>query len=491
MLLRLFFIILFVSSQALGTVYPTREGNIDVLTTDDALVDLMVKVSVIDSATTSVDVSGFVFGYDELGLTIVAALRRALVRGVRVRVVYESYVSRLIGDDPFLYISHLLADPSLPRQAELINMSIVEKMKTRLAINDHIHEKLVIVDAGLPTEVVYFGGRDLFKFSLTTVDSGFFIRPLDPNRTYLGQDIIKNYNAVWSKLSNWFGLKVFHKPPSSKVLKKLNENVSPVQRISENSRYVANNMIATLSKAPTQELMSFQFRPRKSTLIANDFIDNSLGGQVKGRLLGINKHLTDTDHVIGFINDEIRDSKSVQITSYAGHLVPSLLNTIRSIGSRAEVDLLTNGREAMGRIDNIGLGAVSYDLSEKLLFELSKELPEGNKVNFYGADLSSMRDILGQHITYVHRKEVLYQRADGTKVMMTGSHNLTGSSSTKNDEIMVAFEDQDLFDYASRRNKREMSTIYNLIQKSKSSLLVKCAKVIRHKLLDPVVHSQF
>jgi phosphatidylserine/phosphatidylglycerophosphate/cardiolipin synthase-like enzyme len=491
MLIKVLLTTVLVLSQCLASVYPAREGNLDVLTTDDALVDLMVKVAMIDNATTSVDISGFIFGYDNLGLTVAAALRRALERGVRVRVVYESYVSRMIGDDPFLHILHLLADPTLPRQAELINMRVSEKIKTRLAVNDHVHEKLVIVDAGLSSEVIYFGGRDLSKFSLTTVDSGFFVRPLDFNRSHLGQDIVRNYNLVWSQLRNWFGLKAYQKPPSAKVIEKMKITVAPYANMSEESNRVATDMIRTLRTAPTQSLLPNQFRPKKATLIANDFLFNSLQGQQKGKMLGPNDHLIEQDDVIRFVNSELKNSKNAQITSYAGHLVPSLMNTIRDIGATTRVDLFTNGRHAMARIDNIGLGAVSYDLTEIGLNEVRESLPLGHKVNFYGADVSGMQGLLGDQITYVHRKEVLYQRLDGTKVMMTGSHNFTPSSSTKNSEIMVAFEDAALFDYAATRNGVERSSFYTPIHKTKSSFLVRCVKAVRHKLLNPVVHSQF
>lgn len=413
-------------------------GNLDVVYTDNAKVDLQLKIWMIENAKHSIDISSFMFGKDEYGISIVRALRNAANRGVQIRVMYESSTSRTLGDDLFLAVTDLLTDPQLKKVPQVINLGLYEKTKSKIAINDYLHEKLFIIDAGHESEVIYFGGRDLTNFTFLTVDSGYFLRPLFYNYRYAGSDIKQYYNNIWSELKKYFSLQTGSLQKTHSALKKI-ADIKPVSLNSiEKAEYDLKSKILSEKPKPTDNLYDFQFRPSYTQFASNDVLLRLLNGHYE-KTLGTREDLLSSDELLQYITSLVKDAKAISITSYSSDFAPPLSVALAYfIKNEGSLSVLTNARNTMKFMDKVGISEVSYSFSIETLKFIKDLFGRPNKLTAYGLDRDLSLKITKGVQSYLHRKQMLI---DDTNVI-TGSYNFTNSSSTKNNEFVLNFYDK-------------------------------------------------
>lgn len=139
------------TARALGQPGPSAYAGLHVHADGRAALDALWQV--IDGAQTSLDVCTYILGHDALGDAVVERLAAQARSGVRVRVLLDG-LGRLIGGRPKL----------APLRAAGVALTLFvpplhSPLKGRTNLRNH--RKLVIADAGQPTERVWSGGRNL------------------------------------------------------------------------------------------------------------------------------------------------------------------------------------------------------------------------------------------------------------------------------------------------------------------------------------------
>ena len=253
-------------------LYPLREGNLDVITVSDHEVDFALKQNLINNAKKTIEISSFFVGPDRYGVNILKALRSALARGVKVRVMYEGNNLRLGGDKNFtMNLQSLITDPSMSNQAKVIALGALEKMKYDLELDDCIHQKLLIVDANTATEKIYFGGRDLAENFASMIDSGFLLRPIDWTKPYIGTDIKDNFEITWKVLEAKFSKETASQIVVNYTLREVADKY-PNHQIPPGFVETYNRIAEAIKKAPSFQVLPEQSQPKSAQLGTNEFI---------------------------------------------------------------------------------------------------------------------------------------------------------------------------------------------------------------------------
>jgi hypothetical protein len=441
-------------------VFPQRPGNADVIYTDNAFVDLYAKLWMINSAKRTIDISAFMFGKDHVGLTIVRALREALNRGVDVRVMYEGTVGRTLGQDLLLRVTDLLTDPSLRKQAQVINLGLFERLKSSYALNDSLHEKLFIVDKNTDNEIIYFGGRDLSDFSRITIDSGYFVRPIDPEAAYFGSDLKAYYESLWNLLVKNFTIENTTSIGSAEAALKSLSVIKPVNIKSENRAELQKILAIFQSKPIKGEVLApFQFRPESAQVVTNSLLKN-LFEERFADAPSLKESLMANDDILITLRQMIIRSQKVRVSSYSSDFAAPLLSTLRNFVQTPgkELTVYTNGFDAMSSMDPIGISEIAFDYSLVAMMDLERHKNGNEKgVSTYFLDRIKSSIVTHEQKTYLHRKLVLFD----DKYVATGSYNFTESSSTKNDEFIVVFNDPRMNAHHQSLNMVEQASMYN------------------------------
>ena len=472
---------------AFAKQFPERSANLDVIVVEDTFVDLSMKESLIDHAKKTIDISAFILGKDAYGVTIVKALRRALERGVAVRMMYEGTVSQTAGKDLFLDAAKILIDERLHNRAQILSMGFNEKIKSPLAINDYVHEKFLIVDAGTPNEIIYTGGRDLSDFSRKTVDAGFILRPLNYQQPSITSDIIQYYNSVWNLLSLHFSLDI----ADSESVDKISDEIEMIQKDkipTVDQRFLLYQITKILSTLPKHDdvLFPFQFRPETAKIVTNDLLETVIKNMMPS-VKTIRSNLLYKDDIAFFIRELLARSSDVQLTSYTSDFTPVILGDLYQFMNHGHLHILTNGWDAMNELDPVGVSELSYEYSLRANRKfLSHPLAESNlkiSVLDYNKSMKVSKDLLA----YVHRKLALFD----DQLVLTGSYNFTASSGTKNDEFVVLFKDSKMNSYLRELSSVEEKTLYKPHRSNPYEELYLIKNTLKRGLLKDFVKSQY
>lgn len=481
------------STSVFAEIFPTRSGNVDIIYTDDTYVDLATKVWMIDNAKKSIDVSAFIFFADQFGLTFISALRRALDRGVEVRVMFESTLSRTLGKDYLLRTTDLLVDPTLKKQAKILQMGGWEKGKSPVALNDYLHEKFVLVDVMTEDEIIYFGGRDPADFARATVDSGYFIRPIDRRKVYVGDDIRMYYNSLWVLLSQHFTQPTTSASSAEKARELLKKLVPIEKSYTDATRAQLKSVLDILSKKPgdDSELAEFQFRPQRAQVVTNEVIRKLTVG-LKGKTFNVRPEMYKEDDIIKSIRHMVSKSNSVDVVSYSSHFVAPLHEAFQELISRGgKLTVYTNGAEAMSAIDSLGISEVSYDYTVRALRsmkeEAQKRLQKAPGLQIKGLDRVQSLNATNGLRGYLHRKLMLFN----DQYLMTGSYNFTESSSSKNDEFLITFDDKRMNAHHRKLLNIENKTFYKPLNLKEGGILSETKKSIKRLFMGNIVKSQY
>lgn len=441
-------------------LYPLREGNLDVITVNDHEIDFALKQNLINNAKKTIEISSFFVGPDKYGVNILKALRNALSRGVKVRVMYEGNNLRLGGDKNFtMNLQSLITDPSMSNQAQVIALGVLEKMKFKLELDDCIHQKLLIVDGNTADEKIYFGGRDLAENFASMIDTGFLLRPIDWTKPYLGTDIKDNFELTWKVLDANFSKETASKFAVNYTLREVADkypsHALPKQYVETYSR-----IAEAIKKTPSFQVIQEQSQPRSAQLATNEFIIKRMKKEFPK---------VEDDDGVKLMVEKISAGSFFQSSSYSAAFSLPIKKAMLGILQRGgKANVYTNGPEAMAWLDSVttgefaGMGLISFTHTIKSLQDVEKYAGTSGILNVFAIDREKTKAATAKRLKFLHRKLIMVDN----NWVMTGSHNFTVSSSTKNDELVVVFDDERMNTMLTQQNVREEAIYYNRLNLS-------------------------
>jgi cardiolipin synthase len=147
------------NSNGVGSIFPKRSGNeISLLATGEKACATLIDL--IDRAQYSIDITTFIFGHDETGATVLAALTRRAGEGVRVRLMMDALGS--------FRVSKKMLAPLLANGGHYAFFMPMLHLPIRGRANLRNHRKIIIVD----NATAILGGMNIAReYMGTTADT--------------------------------------------------------------------------------------------------------------------------------------------------------------------------------------------------------------------------------------------------------------------------------------------------------------------------------
>ena len=448
--------------QAFARLFSLRDQpNMDVVYLEDPVVDLAVRTKLFSEARYSIDLVSFSKATDEAGAQIIQALRGAQNREVKVRSIFDQTGTEVEGDKTS-DTRRLLADSKLACPGNVICASPWDKLRNGLSVDDFVHEKIVIIDAGTPYEKIIVGGRNYGKFTTDFGDAAFVLRPIDPSKPWAGSDVSAFYEHLWESLSSLFK-KTPKLPAPTKALARLNSHGEMALRTAY-QRKLFSEISELLDKPPQagDELKPYQFRPSTFQMASNDLLVNA--SQAKSRFIMSGRAHLQND-TLDLLHTLIPGKKDITYSGYIFGLPdPIKGDFVNHVEQNGTLEVYTNGRGAFHQITPARsvsrmMGNAATDFTSRNLLPVleSGDQHQGSVKAFMlnpdpSADTS---DHLPSPYKYLHRKLLIM---DDT--VATGSDNLTESSAMKNDEVTFVMQDSRMADYLRGQLHREAQAFY-------------------------------
>lgn len=456
-------IILFCGSSAFATFYPARlDSNTDILVVPDAEDDLYLKHHILDSAKQSIEMISHVQTMGPVGGLVVDDLRKAMARGVKVKYLFEAIATMTGGGEIGLDSIPFLTEDQLYRttQSELIVNRITQRLNSPFAINDLVHKKILIVDRGTPNEIIMITGRNNHEVNFKWSDLTFIIRRVNSNQSYLGDDIINDFDKTWATSRKYF------KVEEPTILSgKDKERYAKIGFQSLRPTPIGREIYGLLKMEPKlgETLASYQFRPENVRVITTDTLDQIVKMNLK-KTLGLRSEIV--DDVNDFLAELIVRASKVEANIYAILIPPKIRKALVSLAERnGEITILTNSSESLGsalpiKIVTDALASYGPELLEELSVKSGVRAAE--KIKMFAMTPSADSSIKNG-LTATHRKMWVLEFPNGRKLSFFGSHNITTASSSKSDEIMIAAIDNRMADYFTALNRRDIMTQYKQV----------------------------
>jgi putative cardiolipin synthase len=426
-------LVLLACSPASAVEYPWLEpANTQVILVKDAPVDVRLRLSAIDHAQHSIDCVVYSQGADPaVGLPVLRAFRRAQERGVRGRYLFSQVASLVT--DPSGVARLMLADANLKRPGEVIWFGGLTNWLKGLRITDMIHEKILIIDAGTPDEIIWIGGRNHDHFAEHDLDLGIILRRVDPTKPYLGDQLRDAFESVWT-VAGKITPALKPKKYGAKAHAIANGTESAAGAIdvkTDAQRLELARLRALLAKPPQLEPSDAgDKRPRRMRVVTNDLLQYVLTG-IFGRSMKARERMP--SDIVDAASPVIAGAKQIYISAMSIYLPDKLKQAIKeALAAGAEVHLITNSREShRTRM----VGGVAYDLSLRDIVEL---MGVNGNLSVYVLDdkLIEQHPEMHRIVNYLHRKVVV---ADDH--VFTGSDNYNRLSQLINSEMIVHVQD--------------------------------------------------
>ncbi|MBC7386049.1 MAG: phosphatidylserine/phosphatidylglycerophosphate/cardiolipin synthase family protein [Cryobacterium sp.] len=429
------FFMLVASSQA--EIYPSR-GNTEVIYLGDMNVDFEVRMMLFRQARKSIDILSMSQTADEIGLPILKSIRSAQINhGVKVRIAYDQMISMMEGDLTNTS-ARIISDPSLPCPGEVICTGTIEKWLSGLDYNDLQHQKVTVIDAGTPSEVIIVGGRGYTDFNKDAADSALLIRRIKPGIPYIGDDIIDNLERTWDFLNSISKPMHFEKPykDNSRVLKTRGKRLAEKSKDRVDVLEIMSVLRRPAAEMAGKSLKGFQFHPEESQFLTNNLLEN-LNQSKKDHSFKNRAELPNDNHS-RIISDIEQFNGKVELSAYALGMTEDLRTALVNFVNRGNtLEFYTNGQESHKLLMMNGL-PVFYTVEElKKIYDLTRG--GRGKVITYLLDAGKAKK-LGEN-PFLHRKQVLLKN-QSTHIAYTGSDNFTWSAAKKNDESLARFDDR-------------------------------------------------
>ncbi len=443
-----------VTNVAQARAYPER-GNTEFHFLPDFPIDQDVKISRINAAKFSIDFVTFSQTNDEMGRQFLKAIREAQKRGVKVRMLYDRLFSLMEGDWSN-EVRTIVTDPSLGCPGEVTCPHPTMKSNRGISVNDYIHEKILLIDAGTENEIAFIGGRGFTQLHSNFLDSAYAIRPMDYRLPYLGDDIQDVFNRLW-KVSQ----EVSVKGPPSMVLYGTDDasaiddlKSEPFAQTPAHVKTV-QALVASLEKPANRPLDPKEPANGYRSLIQSvRMLSNSLFEQLMNAPKGTRPEVVKNDIQTSLIKDLDRATGTFEITSYSFGPTRDVLSAMARFVNRGNtIKIYSNSGANFEKYSPVPAQTPIYYSYERMvaLFNLTKN--SKGKIEIYLHDLPKAERAKSK--TYIHRKLALLT-GPNVHITYVGSDNMTWSAANKNDEIMARVNDKRFAEFHRQRNMSEL-----------------------------------
>ncbi len=438
--------IAFVVALASGTVRAADYGvvgNTELFLLKDFRVDFEIRIALILQARHSIDFVTYSQNTDPINMEFLRAIRKVQTdRNVAVRGIYDAMVSQ--GDkEKNKAVMNVLTDAALECPGEVMCAHPIEKLSSGISIFDYIHEKIMIIDAGTPHEVIFFSGRGTTISSAQFIDAGFLIRRIDSAKPYAGDAMKSIYQSLWDSLKKLASKSVLKMP--SRSGRPLDEEIDLVRKrfveTPEERRLAAEILDVLRRPAAVQsaeKLKAFQFQPEKMNVLSNDLFKQLIEGKDIRAAFFNDNHAT-------LIKDVRSFTGTLEMTAYSfappQEMHEALVDFIRRGNT---LNIFTNGAPAWVTANPAvwKQGFPAYYTYESVVKLLDDTKGASGKVNVFLVNPEEAKK--NGLATWVHRKLVTFRNAlEGRdEFAYVGSDNFTWSAAKKNDEMLVKVSDR-------------------------------------------------
>lgn len=478
------------STQA--KIYDRHTGNTDLIYIREAAVEILLKEQLIDMAKSEVLLIQHEHQPDFFGNRMTAALKRAAARGVKVRYIMEK-IANTFGGDVLSKTEKYLVSTNGEAIPEIINLDLLSRIKSPLPMLALLHAKFLIIDPGTANEKIILGGRNTGDKYMKWLDAGFILRPLNPDKKHVGQDIVRYFNEIWTILRN-------QNFPILKPIKMSEETAATLRQTYESfntwnptSRvsYKVEQIIKVLNSSIEEEIqLPYQFRPSSVAMSTNDLFINRVrlaNGVEKISLAGKRsaEEYEDSDN-LKVAAHVVKDAKSVFYSSFTFSPPPILLNTLKDIaGKGVPILIFTNDENSfMSAFKNnsfMSLGAESKSKRFLNKIELSEEEKKSAQILVFQPDLARS----APYFDFLHRKMIVTDRW-----VITGSDNFSYASTYYCDEAIFLFEDAALSQYMMREQMVDVRETFKINREmtTKDGTVAEVLKTFFYSLLEPVFY---
>lgn len=455
---------------ALAEVFQNHtDGNTAVAIINSGPVDITTRTQLIREAK-SVEVLAFIqSAFGDIGPHTVLALQEAVQNGAKVRTFYDqfgTFAESFSSNDEFAKILMSPETISSGNAPELYRLSPTTKMKLGLGVDDFFHEKILILDRGLPSEVIVIGTKNNSGFTMETIESSAYIRRLDPTKPYIGDDLKAYADRVFD-----FAKQNMSALPAAGSAKKTIAKVKARLKglIQTPEETTLHEQILQWAKMPTSELPSstydFVFYPQEIQLFSNDLIAQVLkkfpGMGFGERRKRLQKNMVPLENELASdtvmaVSTAILETSEGTIASYLCAFPPLLLKSIiESVRAGSKLDIFTNGESALKKTVPV-LGQVANAISsEQLEMMFATTVAAKGKLQVFGLDSNAAQALTKEGArdsrTFLHRK---WARL-GKDLVFLGSDNMTDSASLNNNEIMLRMKDNRMADFMEAQMRTE------------------------------------
>ncbi|MBL7554232.1 MAG: phosphatidylserine/phosphatidylglycerophosphate/cardiolipin synthase family protein [Bdellovibrionaceae bacterium] len=444
--------------------FPVRDNsNTDIIVVLDSEDDLFIKHQLISKAKYSIEMISHLQTMGPVGGLIVDDIRKAMGRGVKVKYLFEAVATMTGGGEFGLDSIPFLTESKLYKKSgsQLIVNRVSQRWSSPFAMNDLVHKKVLIVDRGTPNETIVVTGRNNHEANFTWSDLTFVIRRVNSNLPYLGDDLVSDFDKSWDFISKYFKVEEPTVLDSSEIAKYAKYKFRPVNPTKEG---IETDRLLSLEPRSGDTLASNQFRPASVRIITTDTLEQIASLKLP-KTIGLRPQIV--DDISNYLRGALKSAIKVEANIYALIIPQPLLASLGEFVKRnGELTILTNSSESLRSALPISTvtDAIEYYAKEALeeLDSKASSLNTGDRVKMYSFDPKKTSKN-PPALSATHRKLWVLEFANGQKLSLFGSHNLTTASSSKSDEIMIAAFDVRMGNYFSAIHKQEISTNYKRV----------------------------
>lgn len=427
-------------------------SNTQLLILEDPVVDFALRTWAIDRARHSIDSLTYLQSIDdEVGKPLLQAFRGAQNRkGMKGRYLWERLGS--YNADFGNVAKRALADANLASPAEVIDFGGLGNLLKGLNVTDMIHEKILIIDAGTPNEMIWIGGRNNSLHATHNLDLGIVLRRIDPSKPWIGEQIQVAFDDTWESV-NRVQRPSKRKALEPKVAESFDTKRLDVELRTETQETQYKELVELLGKPvdPSSPLLSCEARPKKMRVLTNEFISYALTG-VFGK--GFESRKAMPSDILEEAAKYVAEAKRIYISTMSIRMTESFKKSLKTaLKNGSEVVLFTNNREAQKTHAPWG---ITFEFS---LPDLAELFAVGGKLTVFALDPNLIKKHVERYplVTYLHRKLIV---ADNH--VFTGSDNFSESSAKRNSEFVIHVDDED-FASMMKRMVESDSKIFELL----------------------------
>lgn len=420
-------------------------GKDDIRVTTDVKVEAALRLDLIESAETSIDLVTFDQRMDtEIGLPILEKLGSAAARGVNIRYAISSSMTPVT--DTFnsvgRYLEKITAEH--PNLEYLFAGGAAMMWKSGWGPLDGIHEKLLIIDH----KIAFVTGRGHADAYSTWLDTAFIFKG----------ELVQQSNLAFDRL--WITL-------NRELKRDLKENLAPqapnstptlptelpqadntANTPTSDQGIPAQIQLDEIEQSELSSLIEWSKLPPsgqqdyRARLLHHDFLDQIRATGRKPSSISTAERLEFlTDPIVEEVKRLLPDSTSMRYCSLATILNPQIKQAMLTALTRPDpiqLEVFTNSKLGQTNLSAVHMAVGWYagiqDLDDLLL--------TGNAKGYHLND--STENSPTPSFAWLHRKLILIAGGEKSTVIF-GSHNLTLASTVALDEISFEIESSDFY----------------------------------------------